>query len=183
MTPRFYRAANPVTGAVRLVSSPPSPRLKWQQGYRGRASLGRAPQVLRRPPLSPAGRSPAPWPPPCRRQSLPVGGGMCVSFSVLNLSFSYSDAEQSTLLQYLGLGPLPLFFSVLRPRVTNSRAKRGTAKRSKVLGPLPLHASSTGPRRAPLPPPLGPGTAPVLAIQLALLMCASRLPTGLRQRR
>ena len=162
-----------------LVSAPPSPRRKWRQGYRGRASPGGASQILRRPPWSPAGRSPAPGPPPCRRKSLPLGGGMCVSFRVLKLIFSDSDAEQSTPLQSLGLGPLPLFCSVPRPRVTNSRAKRGTAIQSIGLRPLPLHVSSTGPQRAPLPPPLGPGTTPAFAIWLALLMGATRLPTNL----
>ena len=183
MTTRFYGVANPVTGAVGLVSPPPSPQRKWRQGYRGRASLGGASQILRRPPSSLAGRSPAPWPPPCRRKCLPVGGGLCVSFCVLKLIFSDSDAEQSTPLQSLGLGPLPLFCSVPRPRVTNSRAKRGNAIQSIGLRPLPIQVSSTGPQRVPLSPPLGQGTTPAFAIRLALLMVAARLPTGPKQRR
>ena len=80
---------------------------------------------------------------------------MFVSFRVLKSSSSDSDAEQRTLLQSLGLGPLPLFFSVPRPRVTNLRAKRGTAIRSKGLGPFPFMRPLQDPGELPSPLHLG----------------------------
>ena len=146
-------------------------------------ACGGAPQLSRRPLSSPAGRSPAPWTPPCRQKSLPVGGGMCVSFSVLNLFFFYSYAEQSTPPQSLGIGSLPLLYSFPRPRFTNSRTRKCATIQPIGLRPLPLQVSYTGAQRAPLPPPLGPGTTPAFASRLALLMGAARLPTGLKQRR
>ena len=98
------------------LHSPPPPQRKWRQGYRGRASLGRVPQSLRRPPSSPTGRSPAPWSTPCRRKSLPVGGGICVSFCVFLPSVPDSSAEKNILPQSAGLVPLPLLASLLGPR-------------------------------------------------------------------
>ena len=76
---------------------PPPPKRKRRQGYRGRASHGGAPQLSRRPPSSPAGRSPAPWPPPCRPKSLPVGGGVCVGYPFPRPGLTESIASLSVL--------------------------------------------------------------------------------------
>ena len=177
-TPEFGRADSPDTDTVQWVSPPPSPQRKWRQGYRGRASPGGAPQILRRPPSSPAGRSPAPWPPPCRRKSLPVGGGMCVSFCVIDLIAPVSDAEQIPM-RALGLGLSSLINGVLKPMVTSSIA----VLQSIGLGSLPLHLSHTGPQKAPRLPTRGTGTTPASAICLELLRVAVRLHAGLGQRR
>ena len=176
--PGFCRAANPDTGAVRLVSAPPSPQRKWRQGYRGRANLGGASQILRRPPSSPAGRSPAPWPPPCRRKSLPVGGGMCVYFRVINLVTPVSSAEQIPI-RILGLKINSLIVGVPEHMLISLLA----VLPSIGLGPFPLRVPHTEPQKAPLLPPHGTGATPASAICLALVRASELLHAGLKQRR
>ena len=103
---------------------------------------------------------------------------MCVSVRVIALFAPASDAEQVPV-RSLGLGLVFMTDVVPSPEVTSLKALLQFV----VVGPLPLYLPPTGPRDAPLLHPRGAVTPPASVIRLELLSVVARIHAGLWQRR